>query len=128
MRGVLRTHELRSVRTGSAKPVSRLDPEATTFTAHRLFKRESSCIAKRSWQEHPPHTSEDVVATITCGAKHLRDVTEATESDPADVLTKAPGRSKLVEFCAEIGQTEPQAKTVDKKAVTFAVGTNDEMI
>ena len=44
------------------------------------------------------------------------------------MLTKAPGRSKLVEFCAEIGQTEPQAKTVDKKAVTFAVDTNDEMI
>ena len=68
------------------------------------------------------------MATRTCGAKHLRDVREATESDPADMLTKAPGRSKLVEFCAEIGQTEPQAKTVDKKAVKFAADTNEDMI
>ena len=39
----------------------------------------------------------------------------ATESNPADMLTKALGRSKVEEFCAEIGQTEPHAKTVDKK-------------
>ena len=51
------------LRTGSAKLVCRLELEATTFTAHRLFKREGSCIAKRSWQEHSSHTDEDVVAS-----------------------------------------------------------------
>ena len=44
---------------------------AATFTAHRLFKREGSCIAKRSWQEHSSHTDEDVVATRTCSSKTL---------------------------------------------------------
>ena len=48
-------------------------------------------------------------------AKHLRVVKVATESNLADMLTKALGRSKIEEFCAEIGQTEPHAKTVDKK-------------
>ena len=45
------------------------------------------------------------------------------------MLTKALGRSKIEEFCAEIGQTEPCAETLDKefkgvkktKEVTFAV-------
>ena len=31
------------------------------------------------------------------------------------MLTKAFGRSKVEEFCAEIGQTEPHAETVDNK-------------
>ena len=48
-------------------------------------------------------------------AKHSRVVKVATESSPADTMTKAFGRSKVEEFCAEIGQTEPHAKTVDKK-------------
>ena len=48
-------------------------------------------------------------------ANHLRVVTVETESNPADMLTKAFERSKVEEFCAEIGQTEPHAKTVDKK-------------
>ena len=39
----------------------------------------------------------------------------ATESNPADMLTKALGRSKVEEIFAEMGQTEPHAKTVDKK-------------
>ena len=60
----------------------------------------------------------------------------ATESNPADMLTKARGRSKMEEFCEEIGQTDRYAKTVDKKpkeakkpkTVKFAVDTNDEMI
>ena len=55
----------------------------------------------------------------------------ATESNPADMLTKTRGRSKVEEFCAEIGQTEPRAETVDKeskgakkpKEVKFAVET-----
>ena len=64
-------------------------------------------------------------------AKHLRVVKVATESNPADMLTKTLGRSKVEEFCAEIGQTEPRAETVDKeskgakkpKEVKFAVET-----
>ena len=45
-------------------------------------------------------------------AKHLRVVKVATESNPTDMLTltRALGRSKVEEFCAEIGQTEPHAK------------------
>ena len=62
-------------------------------------------------------------------AKHLRVVKVASESNPADMLTKALGRSKIEEFCAEIGQTEPCAETLDKeskgvkktKEVKFAV-------
>ena len=53
----------------------------------------------------------------------------ASELNPADMLTKALGRSKIEEFCAEIGQTEPCAETLDKefkgvkktKEVKFAV-------
>ena len=64
-------------------------------------------------------------------AKHLRVVKVASESNPADMLTKALGRSKIEEFCAEIGQTEPCAETLDKeskrvkktKEVKFAVET-----
>ena len=48
-------------------------------------------------------------------ATHLRVVKVATESNPADMLTKALGRSTVEEFCAEIGQSESHAKTVDKK-------------
>ena len=62
-------------------------------------------------------------------AKHLRVVKVASESNPADPLTKALGRSKIEEFCAEIGQTEPCTETLDKeskgvkkaKEVKFAV-------
>ena len=39
-------------------------------------------------------------------AKHLRVVEVASESNPADMLTKALGRSKIEEFCAEMRQTE----------------------
>ena len=49
-------------------------------------------------------------------AKHLRVVEVASESNPADMLTKALGRSKIEEFCAEIGQTEPCAETFDKES------------
>ena len=62
-------------------------------------------------------------------AKHLRVVKLASESNSADMLTKALGRSKIAEFCAEIGQTELCAETLDKeskgvkktKEVKFAV-------
>ena len=49
-------------------------------------------------------------------AKHLRVVKVASESNPADMLTKALGRSKTEEFCAEIGRTEPCAETLDKES------------
>ena len=49
-------------------------------------------------------------------AKHLRVVKAASESNLADILTKALGRSKIEEFCAEIGQTEPCAETLDKES------------
>ena len=49
-------------------------------------------------------------------AKHLRVVKVASESNPADMLTRALGRSKIEEFCAEIGQTEPCAETLDKES------------
>ena len=71
-------------------------------------------------------------------AKHLRIMKVASESDPADMLTKALGRLKIEEFCAEIGQTEPCAETLDKefkgvkklKEVKFAVQAieMDEMV
>ena len=62
-------------------------------------------------------------------AIHLRVVKVASESNPADMLTKALGKSKVEEFCAEIGQTEPRAETLEKeykgvkkpKEVKFAV-------
>ena len=49
-------------------------------------------------------------------AKHLRIVKVASESNPADMWTKALGRSKIEEFCAEIRQTEPCAETLDKES------------
>ena len=49
-------------------------------------------------------------------AKHLRVVKVASESNPAHMLTKAFGTSKIEEFCAEIGQTEPCAQTLDKES------------
>ena len=49
-------------------------------------------------------------------AFHLLVVKVATESNPADMLTKALGRLKVEEFCAEIGQTEPCAETLDKES------------
>ena len=62
-------------------------------------------------------------------AKHLRVVKVASELNLADMLTKALGRSNIEKFCAEIGQTEPCAETLDKefkgvkktKEVKFAV-------
>ena len=70
--------------------------EATTLIAHRLFEREGSCIAKRSWQEHSSHTDVDAAATGACsraGDAAACVVKVATESNPADMLTKALGRS-----------------------------------
>ena len=50
--------------------------------------------------------------------KHSRVVKVASESNPADMLTKALGRSKIEEY-AEIGQTEPCAETLDKESNGF---------
>ena len=47
--------------------------------------------------------------------KHLRVVRVATESNPADMSTKALGRSEVEEFCAEIGQKDPHERTLDTK-------------
>ena len=58
-------------RIGSAKLVRRLEPEATTLIAHRLFERGGSCFAKESWQEQSSYTDEDALATGTCGSKTL---------------------------------------------------------
>ena len=62
----------------------------------------------------------------------------ASESNPADMITKALGRSKVEEFCAEIGHTETRAETLDKESkgakkpqeVKFAVEAieMDEMV
>ena len=49
-------------------------------------------------------------------AERLRVWKVASESNPADMLTEAFGRSKIEEFCVEIGQTEPRAETVDKES------------
>ena len=49
-------------------------------------------------------------------AKHLRVVKVASESNPADMLSKALGGSKIEKFCVEIRQTEPCAETVDKES------------
>ena len=67
-------------------------------------------------------------------AKHLRVVRVAKESNPGDTLATALGRSNFDAFCAETGQTEPHAKTVDKKPkevkklkkVKFAVEAMDQ--
>ena len=84
------------LRIGFAKLVCRLESETTTLIAYRFFECKSNCFAKRSWQEHSSHTDEDAVATgERVAAKHLRVVTVATESNPADMLTKALGRSKI---------------------------------
>ena len=48
-------------------------------------------------------------------ANHLRVVKIATESNPADMLTKALGKPKVEEFRTEIGQTDPHERTSDKK-------------
>ena len=48
-------------------------------------------------------------------AKHLRVVKVGTEENPADMLTKALGRTKVEKFCEEISQTEPHAVTMGLK-------------
>ena len=78
----------------SAKLVCRLEPDATTFNT-RLFKREGSCIAKKSWNEHSSHSDEDVVATRTCSSKTLASCGSSNGSNLADLLTRALVRLKM---------------------------------
>ena len=53
-----------------------------------LFQRESSCFAKRNWQEHSSHTDKDAMAARTCSSKTLTNCE----------------RSSRIKSC---GQTEP---------------------
>ena len=73
---------------------------------------KSNCFSKGNWQGRSSHTDEDAMAARTCS---LQVLNVASELNLADMLTKALGRSKIEEFCAEIGQTEPCAETLDKK-------------
>ena len=95
------------LRIGSAKLVCPLEPEAATVIEYGVFERDCSCFAKRSWQEHSTCTDEDDMATGTCSSKILA----SCES------------GKRINFCrhldAKSGQTEPHAKTVDKKPTEF---------
>ena len=122
-----RTHEGRMLRILCAKPLSM---HTDSSSAKSVASRKGACKSTRHTQTRMLWPQERVAAN------HLRVVKVATESNPAVMLTKAHGRSKMEEFCEEIGQTEPHAKTVDKKpkdakkskTVNFAFDTNDEMI
>ena len=117
------------LRIGFAKLVCRLESETTT---HYTDSSSAKAIAfRRGTGKSTRHKQtrmlwlQERVAT-----KHLRVVKVASESNPADTLTKALRRSKIEEFCAEIGQTDCAA-TLDKeskgvkktKEVKFAVET-----
>ena len=101
------TYKGRMFRIGSAKLVCRLEPEASS--AKSVASRREAGKSTRHIQTRMQWLQERVAA------KHLGVVKLATESNLADMLTKALGRWKVEEFCAEIGQTEAHAKTVDKK-------------
>ena len=103
-------------RIGSAKLVCRLEPEATTLIAYSDSSSAKAVASRRGAGKSTRHVQTRMLwLQERVAAKHLRFVKVATESNPADMLTKALGRSKVEEFCAEIGQTEPHAKTMDKK-------------
>ena len=103
-------------RIGSAKIVCRLEPEATTLIAYRDSSSAKAVASRRGPGKSTRHKQMRLLwLQERVGAKHLRIVKVATESNPADMLTKALGRSKVEEFCAEIGQTEPHPQKADKK-------------
>ena len=87
----------------------RLSPHTDSSSAKAIASRRGTGKSTRHMQTRMLWLQERVAA------KHLPVVKVATESQPADMLTQALGRSKAVEFCEEIGQTEPHAKTVYKK-------------
>ena len=68
-------------------------------SAKAIASRRGTGKSTRHIQTRMPWLQERVAA------KHLRVVKVASESNPADMLTKVLGRSNIEEFCAEIGQT-----------------------
>ena len=93
----------------------RLAPEARTLIAHKLFEREGSFIAKRSWQEHSSHTDEDAVATGTCSSKTLASCKRSNGIKYCRHVDESTWEIEKEALCAELGQTEPHAKTVNNK-------------
>ena len=86
------------------------------LSLHTGFSSAKAVASRRGLGKSTRHIQTRILwPQERVAAKRLRVVKVATESNPAGVLTKALGRSKVEEFCAEIGQTEPHAKTVDKK-------------
>ena len=133
---VLRIHEGRMLRTGSAKPFLRTGTCCYNFHSNADSSIAKAVASRRGVGKSTRHIQTRMLwLQERVAAKHLRVAKVATESNPADMLMKALDKPKMVEFCEEIGQTEPHAKTVDKtpkeakrpKTVKFAVDTNDEM-
>ena len=85
-----------------------LHTDSSSATA--IASRRGICKSTRHIQTRMLWLQERVAA------KHLRAVKVASESYPADMLTKALGRSKIEEFCAEFGQTELCTETLDKES------------
>ena len=79
-------------------------------SAKAIASRRGTGKSTRHTQTRMPWLQERVAV------KHVRVVRVASESNPADMLTKALGRSKVEEFCAEIGQTELRAETLHKES------------
>ena len=101
---------------GSAKLVCRPEPlnlqlslHTDSSSAKAVASRRGAGMSTRHFQTRMLWLQERVAAKL------LRVVNVATESNTADMLTKALRRSKVGQFCSEIGQTEPHAKTLDKK-------------
>ena len=95
----------------------------TTLVVHRFFECKS-IASRRGTGKSTRHIQTRMLwLQERVAAKHLRVVKVATESNPADMLTKTLGRSKVEEFCAEIGQTEPRVETVDKESKGAKVET-----
>ena len=100
------------------------------LSLHTYFSSAKAIASRRGTDKSTRHIQTRMLwLQERVAAKHLRVVKVASESNPADMLTKAFGRSKIEEFCAEIGQTEACAETLDKeskgvkktKEVKFAV-------
>ena len=127
------------LRIGSAKPVCRQELEATTLVAHRLFEREGSCIAMRSWQERSSHTDEDAVATGTCSSETLASCESSNGIKSCRHVDERTWEIENGEILCINWSDRASYETVDKnpkevnklKTVKFAVETvetNDETI
>ena len=94
-------------RIGSAKLVCRLELQATTLIACDLLELQKQLLREEELTRALVKNRRGCYGyKERVAAKHLRVVEVATESNPAEMLTKALGRTKVEEFCAEIGQTE----------------------